>query len=102
MPEKARSARGADELLHHLLGLAPVAVAEEVEVIQHVVEVVEDAPQLVAAGDRMYLAVALVEALREAAEELGHGEIGLRVAVVHRGVEHDRRTALEDGGVPAP
>ena len=37
-----RLARGRDELLHDPLGLAAIALAEQVEVVEHVVEVVEE------------------------------------------------------------
>src|SRR5262245_60897969 len=100
-PGKGRSLAG-EEARHHPLGPGTVAAAEEVEVVEHVVQVIELASYPVARVDRPHFAVALVEACREAAEELGHREVGFRVAVVNGRIEHGRRAVGEESRVAAP
>src|SRR5574338_1341330 len=86
----------------HALGLAQVAGAEEVEVIQHVVEVVQRPSSLVALGQGPFRPVCRIEARRKAAEQLGHGEIRLPVAAIHGRVEDRRPTRYIYGRVAAP
>ena len=63
-----------------------VGEAEKVEVVEEVVEVVKIAAVWVGGGNGIDFVVGLVEAGGEAAEKLGHGEVGLMVGDVGRRV----------------
>jgi len=90
------------QLLDHPLRSRAIAAAEEVQVVEHVVEVVELPADTVAQVDLERLVVRSVEIGRETAEELCHREIGLTVPVVHRRVEDDRRALGGEGDVARP
>src|SRR5262245_35614223 len=56
---------------------------------------------LVALLQRPGSVVGPVELSRKSAEQLGHRKVGLAIAVVHRGIEHDRALRGEPG-IAAP
>src|SRR6516164_7033660 len=96
---------GADlgeEAVDERLRLSRVPAAEEVGVVQHVVEVVELAAQRRARGQRRRALVGAIEGWAEATEETGHGEIGLAVAVIDRGIEQHRFPGSAREPVSAP
>lgn len=79
-----------------------VALAEQVEVIQQMVEVIEVAAGLPAGRERPDLIVGTVEALGEAAEQGGEGQVGLAVAVGDRWVDQRRHTVRPHQHIAAP
>ncbi len=66
------------------------------------VEVVEVAAGGVGAVNGVDLVVGPVEALRETTEKLGHGEVGLMVGDVGRGVQNPRFAVRTAEGVAGP
>src|SRR5215469_12222564 len=96
---------GADlgqQAVDERLRLSRVPAAEEVGMVQHVVEVVELGAQRRARRQRRGTLVGAIEACAEATEKLGQGEIGLAVAVVDRGIEEHRLARRGREPVPAP
>src|SRR6516164_3677788 len=91
-----------EELRRHPFGLPQVRAAEEIQVIEYMVEVVERLALLVADVQRRRTPVRGVEAVREAAEQLGHRQVGFTVADVDRGVEDRRRAVGEFADVAVP
>ena len=67
-----------------------VAATEQVEVVEDVVEIVEDLAYPVARIQRPGLAVGRLEVGAEAAEQLGHGQVRLAIAMVDGGIEDHR------------
>lgn len=88
--------------MNHLLGLVGVVAAEQMVVIEDVVEVVEIAALRPVGMAGVGLVVSLIEGWREAAEEFGEGEVGFAVAVVTDGIEDHRSEILVECGVAAP
>src|SRR5215472_4398888 len=96
---------GADlgqQAVDERLCLSRVPAAEEVGVVQHVVEVVELGAQRRARRQRRGALVSAIKGWAKATEKTGHGKIGLAVAVIDRGIEHHRfpRSAREPVSAP--
>ena len=72
--------------------LPEIATAEQVEVIQHMIELVQRLPFAVARRQWPGVLVSAVKRLTKAAEKARHGQIGFAVAVVDGGIEDDRLT----------
>ena len=66
------------------------------------VEVVEVAAVWIGAVNGVYLVVGPVETLREAAEKLGHGEVGFKVGDVGRGVQDPGFAVVAAEGIAGP
>ena len=66
------------------------------------IEVIQILAHTVTGIERPGLAVGRVEARRETAEEFGHGDIRLAIAVVHRRVEDHRFVVRGRRGIAAP
>src|SRR5437868_967777 len=98
----AMSTHLAQQLLQHVLCLRVVTAAEQIEMIEHVIQVIERLARGVAGVERPGLAIGGVEARGKSAEQFAHGDIGLAVAEVHRRVEDHRLAARGAGGVAAP
>src|SRR5262245_40014941 len=90
------------QLLDHTFCLTAIPLAEEIEMVEHVIQVVQHAPCLVPSADRTHFPVPLVEARPKAPEQLGHREIGFAVTVIDGRIEHDRGAIREEPSVPAP
>ena len=82
--------------------IGKIGKAEKVEVVEEVVEVVKIAAVWVGGGNGIDFVVGLVEAGGEAAEKLGHGEVGLMVGDVGRGVEDPGFAVGAAEGVAGP
>src|SRR6266852_8108584 len=81
------------EALDHPLGLRRVAAAEQIRVVEHVVQVVQRFSHCVALIEWCGFRVGGVESLRKSAEQLGHGEVRFAVSPVNGRIEKHRRTA---------
>ena len=79
------------QLLDHPFGLGTVTAAEQAEMIEHVVQVIERPPLRIASGQWPSFPVGGVKAVRKPAEQLSYRQIGLAVAVIDRRIEHHRR-----------
>src|SRR5262245_14512580 len=102
MREAYRLSVCGEETVDHRLGLTKVAAAEQVEVIQDVIEVVEIDARPGRCRQRPRGLISGVERCTESAEQSGHRQIGLAITVVHRRVEYDRGTVLVGRSVAAP
>ena len=100
MKLRARSAGLRQQASDHALGLCRVAAAEQIEVVEHVIQVVEVLAHRVTRVERPGFLVGGVEGGRVSAELLGHRQIHLAVAIVDGRVEQDR--FLLDIAVVAP
>ena len=98
----ASSTHSGEQRRDRALRLRQIAGAEQVQVIQHVVEVVKRTPQRIAVGERPRIAVRGMEVAAKSAEQLGHRDVGLAIADVDRRVEDDRRAIRQAGGVARP
>jgi hypothetical protein len=72
-------------------GAARVRAAEQVDVVENVVQVVQIAAPGIAGIERPFRLIGIVKAAVEAAEEFRHGDVGFAVAVVGGGIEDHRR-----------
>ena len=66
------------------------------------IEIVDVSPFGIAGLERILLLVGSVEPRREPTEELGHGKVGLRVAVTYRRVDEHRFAGRSAEVVAAP
>src|SRR5262249_48090973 len=82
--------------------LAEIASAEEIQVVEHVVEVVEGGARLPARLERPRRFVGAIERGVEAAEEPRHGDVRLAVAEVDGGVEDHRRSIGRGAPIATP
>src|SRR5262245_52142136 len=97
-----RSARVREDLGKVPPRAPEVASAEQIQVVENVIEIVERASHRITAVERPSLAIGGLEGVAEAAEQLGHGNVGLAIARVDRGIEHDRRAVSQASGIAGP
>src|SRR5688572_14265043 len=99
---RASMSRGGEEPVDHRLGPGAIAATKEVQVVQHMVEVVE----IDADGDTRIewprMLIGGVKPGLETAEEPRHRDVSLAVAEVNGGIEYDRRCVSEHAPVAAP
>ncbi|MNC84939.1 hypothetical protein D3C83_05080 [compost metagenome] len=82
--------------------MCEVAATEKIEMIEYVVEVIEVFAHRIAGIDRKRLAVCSIEVFAEAAEQFRHGEIGLAIAVIGRGIENHGLPRSIEGDISRP
>src|SRR4051794_23157681 len=80
----------ARQLVEQRLGPTEVGGAEEIQMVEHVVELIERSAALVARVERPVALISGVELRAEAAEELRHGEVCFAIAIVSGRIEDDR------------
>ena len=64
-----------------------IAVAEKIQVVQKLVEIVDVAPKLIPWLKMHYLLVCSVKCGRESSEKLRHGKIGFMVSDIYRRID---------------
>ena len=94
--------RGREQAVDHGFRLRAVGTAEQVQVIQHVIEVVELAASAGTRVQRKLRVIRGIECRSEAPEQARHGDIRLAIAVVDRRIENDRRAVGEPRAIAAP
>ena len=90
------SAQLGQQSVDRVLGLAQIAAAEEVQVVEDVIEVVEQLAGAIARCQGPGLPVGGVEIAAKAAEQFGHGEVRLAVARARSvlGPDRDRMSVV--------
>ena len=84
------------------MAAAEVAAAEEIEVVEQVMQLVDQQAIATAGLEWPGLSVAAFEVGWEAAEETRHGDFGLAVTVVGRGIDEHGAASVIDEIVAAP
>jgi hypothetical protein len=79
-----------------------IALAEEVEMVEEMVEIVEVFTFLIARIQRPGSLIGGVKSRREAAEQFGKGQVGLAMAVVNGRVNQDRFAGGGDQPIATP
>src|SRR5690606_37111751 len=101
-PPSASPEPSSDEPFQTREHLRAVASAEQIEVIQQVVEVVKSRAPLAPRGRGPRLVVRAVERVAEAAEQAGHREIGFPITVIDRRIVNKGRAVRVCAPVAAP
>ena len=81
---------------------AKITGAEEVQVVEHMIEVVDLTPLLVARHQQAALSVCPVERTGESAKELRHGNIRFGVSHINGRIDQNRSSVLVRHKVPTP
>ncbi|CDH46496.1 hypothetical protein BN874_470003 [Candidatus Contendobacter odensis Run_B_J11] len=82
--------------------MGAVAAAEQIEMVENVIQVVQRPPLRIAGSQRQRLPIGDVKGFRETAEQFGHRQVRLAVALVNRRIEDHRLAIRRAIGIAAP
>jgi hypothetical protein len=89
-------------MLQNALALFEVSAAEQIQVVQDVVELIERKTVFVTGGQRRFLTIGLIKCRLEAPEEPRHRQVSLSMPVVNGRIYQAGLSAIINDIIPAP